>query len=822
MNHKMNFFQSIKKITGLFLLFSVLNITVGYAQKQIDRMTKEDVLAMSYDELAELSLEDLMKLADIVGVSIDDLFNMVLNRDISIASKSSESFFDTPLSTTVITSEDIARMGVLSIPEAMRLIPGVIVREKTNGNYDIHIRGNDNIPYGQTSIFSENTLTLVMVDGRAVYNYATGGTFWESLPVGVNDIDRIEVVRGPASALYGPNAVTGVINIITKKVESKKPSVEASIQSGNRFQSLPVSLAVSGTQNLGFSFGINDKLKFRIAGSYNYRDRSQEDVYLWKDENQKHAIENSGYYPVSDVTLVKMKSEEMYDDPSMALDAYAFNGYMFYNPNPDIHVDLSAGMQRSIAISSNTDMGFVMHTTRQVETQYADLKASLYGFNLQTNYMWGYENLSMGSPGYEFDVSTFNLNLDYNFKLLENKLNIHPGFSYTASKVSDDEYMEVFLRAGETLSSFAPSIRADYKPIEQLRFVGAFRYEKNANPDKAYPTWQFVANYRVNDNSSFRAVYSRANRSPFMLDVQAKTELVMKDSLTMNNVALVYPSDVLMFSDDANDRRNRYTAKLEGNKNLKLAVMDMVELGYRQKVGKHVLLNFEFFFSQLRDMSSMQANSVRITNVRPYPSTPPMEPIPQYAFHYIYEQHNTYENIAEIIRQYGATAEIGVVVNSAWNFRFFGTLQQTNIKNHSGYTGRRTGHMKEEAEKNPATDWTTDDVSYSWEQVTDSLVNSKGKATPNFFGGFEINWLPADKWTVTSTGYGFSKQTYIHQYGPFDIAAKMLVNLRVAYGFAKNSSVFMTVNNIFNATSPEFGFMDKTGAQWHWGVRVKF
>ena len=207
----------------------------------------------------------------------------------------------------------------------------------------------------------------------------------------------------------------------------------------------------------------------------------------------------------------------------------------------------------------------------------------------------------------------------------------------------------------------------------------------------------------------------------------------------------------------------------------------------------------------------------QMTNVRPIPPY-----IPQYAAHYMYEQHNTYSNIKETVQQMGGTAEIGVVINHSWNFRLFGTLQRTNLKNHDGYTGDRTNQIARTLGADTTIDWTTDDVEYKWTQVTDSLVDGRSKSTPSFFGGFELNWLPTDKWTFTSTGYGFSKQTYIHQYGYFDIKPKMLVNLRVAYKFTRNSSVFMTVNNIFDSTSQEFGFMDKTGALWFWGVNVKF
>jgi iron complex outermembrane receptor protein len=807
----MKIFQITQK-TSIILLMMILSITAVFAQKPIDKMTKEDILVMSYDQLADLPLDELMRLADIVGVSIDDLFNMVLNKDVSIASKSSESFFDTPLSTSVLSSDDIARAGVLSIPEALRLIPGIIVREKTNGNYDVHIRGNDNIPYGQHTYISENTLTLVMIDGRPVYNYSTGGTFWESLPIGLGDVDRIEVVRGPASALYGANAVTGVINIITKKVSSKKPSVEAGLQSGNRFGNMPSSMAVSGAQNLALSFGVNDKLKFRVSGNYNYRDRPQEDIWMWSVGTQTPGLDQKGYYPPEEVTRVRMNADEMYDDPYISLDAYGANAYVFYNPNENAQIDFAIGTQRSTAISSNTDNGYIPHTTRKLETQYADLRAAIHGFNFQASYMWGYEDISMGSPGYQLDLYNLYVNADYNFQLLDKKLSIRPGFSYARSMLNDTPYLiageDVLLNGKKYLGSYAPSVRLDYSPFEKLRLVGAFRYEQNEIPAKAYPTWQFVANYKLYETSSIRATYSRANRSPFMLDMRADATI---------RVDLPVPN---MHSDNiTSDPKNKFTVFLDGNPNLKLATMDMFELGYRRKLGKHVLMNFEAFYNKLRNISFLDIDEVKLTlaqDLTQYPYPPQITQVS--GLPYPYERHQTYNNIKETSQQYGVTAEFGVVVNQKVNFRLFATYQHTNLKNHDSIKVDQKVELISESVANPAT-W-SDEMTVT--EIPTSFIDTDSKATPSLYGGFEINWLPTDKWTFTSTGYGYTKQTFIHQYGTFHIKAKMLVNLRVAYRFAKSCSVFMNVNNIFDSKSQEFGFMDKTGVQWYWGAQIKF
>ena len=97
------------------------------------------------------------------------MFNQ-LNKNVQSASKREESTFNSPLSTTVITREEIRTYGVQSIEEAFRLIPGLIVTEKANGNFDIQIRGLNNIPDNNWHLYTENANTLLMVDGRIMHD----------------------------------------------------------------------------------------------------------------------------------------------------------------------------------------------------------------------------------------------------------------------------------------------------------------------------------------------------------------------------------------------------------------------------------------------------------------------------------------------------------------------------------------------------------------------------------------------------------------------------------------------------------------------------
>src|SRR6187402_3672610 len=101
---------------------------------------------------------------DLYDLSLEELMNVPINS----ASKKDETLFDAPLSSYTITRSDIDKAGSTSIMEALRLAPGVIVREQTNGVYDIHIRGLDNILRTSQAYTKTNLTTLVMIDSRPV------------------------------------------------------------------------------------------------------------------------------------------------------------------------------------------------------------------------------------------------------------------------------------------------------------------------------------------------------------------------------------------------------------------------------------------------------------------------------------------------------------------------------------------------------------------------------------------------------------------------------------------------------------------------------
>ena len=171
------------------------------------------------DPLSEMTPPD----AGAEGEANDGILDMDIERlgsveavvpafDIKVSSvaKQESTIGKSPAAVFVITSEMIHRSGATCIPEALRLAPGVTVCKIDAYEWSVSIRGfND--------LFSNKL--LVMIDGRSVYNAIFSGVFWNYIDMPMDNIDRIEVIRGPGGTLWGNNAVNGVINVITKNAE---------------------------------------------------------------------------------------------------------------------------------------------------------------------------------------------------------------------------------------------------------------------------------------------------------------------------------------------------------------------------------------------------------------------------------------------------------------------------------------------------------------------------------------------------------------------------------------------------------------------------
>lgn len=141
---------------------------------------------------------------DLTDLSLEELMNL----RVTSTARRPQTVAESPAAVFVITQDDIRRSGVTSIPEALRMVPGIEVARIDGNKWAISARGFN----GRFA----NKL-LVMIDGRSVYTPLTSGVLWDAQDTVLEDIDRIEVVRGPGASLWGANAVNGVINIVTKQ-----------------------------------------------------------------------------------------------------------------------------------------------------------------------------------------------------------------------------------------------------------------------------------------------------------------------------------------------------------------------------------------------------------------------------------------------------------------------------------------------------------------------------------------------------------------------------------------------------------------------------
>jgi iron complex outermembrane recepter protein len=190
---------------ALTILAVLLASASAYAEQQDGAGQTQLADNDSQQNLKQMSLEQLGQL------------------EVTTFSKTPTPLHDTPAALYVITSEEILRSGVTTIPDALRLAPGVEVGRLSSTTWAVSIRGLQNN-------FSKSV--LVLIDGRNVYTPLFAGVYWDVQDLPLEDIDRIEVIRGPAGTIWGPNSANGVINIITRQAADSK-GVQASALVGN-------------------------------------------------------------------------------------------------------------------------------------------------------------------------------------------------------------------------------------------------------------------------------------------------------------------------------------------------------------------------------------------------------------------------------------------------------------------------------------------------------------------------------------------------------------------------------------------------------------
>ena len=288
---------------------------------------------------AELSPEELLE-----AKSLETVYDEV----VVSASRQATAPLDAPVSTHIITAEDIRLSGATNIPDLLRQVPGMEVMQMGAGHTNVGVRGfNARL----------NNKVLVLVDGRAVWMDFLGTTFFRLLDVNLADIERIEVIRGPGSTLYGANAFSGVVNIITR------PKGERSAE-----------------------FGVIGGMGPTIQGNVRYSDRIKTVGYALSvgyEQTDRFELE---YDPdrldlTPDVT-----------DPELAVRALRLNGGLTWLPRKDTQFGLSGG------VTSGYDDFYAIGLLRNmyISGTFPWARADIRHKGLNARAFWNHSNASAG------------------------------------------------------------------------------------------------------------------------------------------------------------------------------------------------------------------------------------------------------------------------------------------------------------------------------------------------------------------------------------------------------------------------------------------
>lgn len=186
---------------------------------------------------------------DLAAVTIEDLLNI----EVTSASRKKQPAMDVAAAVYVISHDDIRSSGMTTIPDLLRLAPGVDVAQVNSNKWAVSIRGFN-------GVFANKL--LVLVDGRTIYDRAFAGVSWELEDLLLDDIDRIEVIRGPGAAIWGANAVNGVINIVTKAASETQGGL------------VRVDAGRAGEQGAARYGGTRGPAAYRVYSQWTRRDQS--------------------------------------------------------------------------------------------------------------------------------------------------------------------------------------------------------------------------------------------------------------------------------------------------------------------------------------------------------------------------------------------------------------------------------------------------------------------------------------------------------------------------------------------------------------------
>ncbi len=503
--------------------------------------------------IARLLILFLLSLIVVQSVNADGLFygmsEEMGDTSSSTSSKREEELFSTPLSISIVTAEQIQQSGITTLAEAMKLVPGVIVREQTNGQFDVHIRGLENLVNGGTLTSLNNSKTLIMIDNRIVFDYFNGGLYWDTLPVSIEDVERIEVVRGAVSSLYGANAVTGVIHIFTKRAKDDA-SIKTSLIAGSKDSQI-IQLAAEKKSRL---------VDIRFSALSEQRDRYKDNYYSFSEDQ---------YLPSDQVVITS--AESLQYNTEQAVEKQLLMLTLNNDPYELFNYDFTLFHQKSEVQKVHINSRDIPFTNNLSNTDGFNLKLNYDSFSSRLSHHFGKQETD-GFPDFTYDTEISQASFSYQIKFPQ--WLIQPGVDWYKVK-----YDGLFIGGKREILEANYMLRMEYNPIRRWRFISALSYSDFNAPEDNELNYQFMTTYQLSFDSIIRASVQSSSSSPIMVKQYIDVEFT-------------FP----------NDPSQRIDVK--GDVDGSLTRMTTYELGFRHQIDFNDFVEIEFFHNKMEDFTN--------------------------------------------------------------------------------------------------------------------------------------------------------------------------------------------------------------------------
>jgi len=553
---------------------------------------------------------------------------------------------EVPASVTVISSEQIKLWGARTLPELMKFVPGMFVGHADDDN-------NASVTY-HTSNPNIMRRLQVLIDGRSVYKSAIATVVWDDVGIALEDIDRIEVTRGPNAAVYGANSYLGVINILTKHPEDSQGS-RVSMTKGNK-----------GIQDIHFRHGLTlNSTSLRISGSvkadegFDGRDSTGSDDLR---DGRRHGFINAQVnHNIDDTSNLDLqvgfksgKTEmRQIDFDTNPPDKTTTNGYVYGRWQKEFSVEHQSHLQMYLqkeerkqgkdvcvaTLALDSELG----TLYRQNSEWADIVAALPGLYEGSSDI---QNITAGLQSGGFDPATMmgivesftgnsivisqqdldqtqillnkvpDLSTDFseltcgdtNTDLAEQRIDVEwqdtmrwsdelrtvSGLSYRR----DSAYSQTYFNGEVSNDTWRAFANAEYRPVSWLTLNAGGMYEVEAHNDAAFSP-KLAANFLIGDQQSIRVVTSQAVRSPDLLESQPEF-IVTVSGLATSDGSVNYLNQT---------SADFYQQKVseDDEKGLKQEKITSYELGYfvaGDFIGMPTELDVKIFHEELRDMIS--------------------------------------------------------------------------------------------------------------------------------------------------------------------------------------------------------------------------